>query len=66
MDLRSYYMTIDQVAELFCVHRKTIDRWSRETPGFPPKVTISPRCVRFRTDEVVDFMRTLGNTANAN
>ncbi len=41
------YYTINQVAEMFGVTRATIDRWHRDRPDFPRKVSLGMNCARF-------------------
>jgi predicted DNA-binding transcriptional regulator AlpA len=49
-------MSIEDVAILFGVHRKTIDRWCRERDDFPKKIVIGTGSVRFLTDEIDNFL----------
>lgn len=49
-------MSIDDVADLFGVHRKTVDRWCREENNFPHKITVGVGTVRFLADEIEEYL----------
>ncbi|MCA1777345.1 MAG: helix-turn-helix domain-containing protein [Loktanella sp.] len=50
-------MSIDDVADFFGVHRKTVDRWCRVENDFPQKITFGVGTVRFLADEIEDYLR---------
>ncbi|KFE35503.1 helix-turn-helix transcriptional regulator [Thioclava atlantica] len=50
------YYTINQVAEMFGVTRATIDRWHRDRPDFPRKVSLGMNCARFRVADIENWI----------
>ena len=52
-------VTIDEVAEFFRVHRKTIDKWHKCRPDFPRKLELADGSKRFLLTEIEDYLGTL-------
>lgn len=49
------FMTDRQVAERYGVTQPTIWRWTKETPGFPQPVKLSPGCTRWKLADLEAF-----------
>ena len=49
-------MTATQLSKMFGVHVNTIWRWV-EQGRFPRPVRVSPKIVRFRAEDVKDFLK---------
>ncbi len=47
----THYLKDKKVAERFGVSRTTIWRWTNEQ-GFPKPVSLSPKCTRWRLEDV--------------
>lgn len=58
-------MTINEVADLFRVDRKTIDKWHRTKPDFPGKLSVSEGSVRFLRSEIRDYIGRLPRAGRA-
>ncbi len=52
---RDRFMTPRQVADLLAVRVETVRTWSKQ--GKIPSVKLSHNCLRFRPDDVQDFIR---------
>ena len=48
------YITRAQVAEMFSVSSKTVDRWEKK--GYFSPYRINSRTIRYLQDEVINFM----------
>ncbi|MAI73166.1 MAG: hypothetical protein CMM01_19980 [Rhodopirellula sp.] len=53
----STLMTAQQLSEVFGVHTNTIWRWV-DQDRFPKPVRVSRKIVRFRAEDVQEFLRT--------
>jgi len=56
MAIKRNTMTINEVAEFFGVHRKTIYDWMKKDPDFP-KGFRKFSTVRFRREEIEEYWR---------
>lgn len=53
-------MTINEVADLFCVTRRTIFRWMNKIPGWPIPVTPVGARIKFLRSEILEFYNNKG------
>ncbi|EFN4606301.1 DNA-binding protein [Escherichia coli] len=51
----SELMTVNEVADLFCVTRRTIFRWMNKIPGWPVPVTPVGARIKFIRREIIEF-----------
>lgn len=49
-------VTIDEVAQFFRCHRKTIDKWHKTRPDFPRKLELADGSKRFLLSEIEDYL----------
>jgi predicted DNA-binding transcriptional regulator AlpA len=49
-------VTIDEVADFFRVHRKTVDKWHKTHPDFPRKIELADGSKRFLLTEIEDYL----------
>lgn len=49
------YLTVQQVADRFGVHKMTIWLWARERPEFPKPVKLSARTTRWKQADIQAF-----------
>lgn len=46
------YLSDNQLAARYSVHRTTPWRWAKSDPNFPKPVTLTPGCTRWKLSEI--------------
>lgn len=56
------YLSVDAVAERYCVSRATIWRWVEAQPNFPKPAKLSPGTTRWKLCDLAAFEASVGTT----
>ena len=55
--LNKIFLNVEDIAEMFSVHKKTMERIIRTDKTFPKAIVISERIRRWRSDDVEAWLK---------